>query len=210
MLAVRVTRHLHALDGVGASAAAELHGRDAHAATVEVALLSFITLRGAALLDGEGDDYATDPLLSGRPDLARITRVGDLLRERGRCDAALVEYAKAADPAEPPSPLLLAREASCYEALGDPHKALSRVELGVSLSPGFTLLQTTRGRLLEATGQPREAVSAWQAAHDLNPYDPTVQDALVRGYEAMGDVERARRHLRYARILATGGSPDDG
>lgn len=162
------------------------------------------------VLDGEGDDYATDPLLSGRPDLARITRVGDLLRERGRCDAALVEYAKAADPAEPPSPLLLAREASCYEALGDPHKALTRVDLGVSLYPGFTLLQTTRGRLLEATGQPREAVSAWQAAHDLNPYDPTVQDALVRGYEAMGDAERARRHLRYARILATGGSPDDG
>ena len=48
-------RALPALDGVGASAAAELHGRDAHAATVEVTLLSFITLRGAALLDGEGD-----------------------------------------------------------------------------------------------------------------------------------------------------------
>jgi tetratricopeptide (TPR) repeat protein len=162
------------------------------------------------VLDGEGDDYATDPLLSGRPDLARLARVGDLLRERGRCDAALVEYAKAADPAEPPSPLLLAREATCHEVLGDLHKALALVDEGVSLYPEFTLLQTTRGRLLESTGRPREAVAAWQAAHDLNPYNPDVQDALVRGYEAIGDAERARRHLRYARILATGGSLDDG
>ena len=76
--------------------------------------------------------------------------------------------------------------------------------------PEFVLLQTTRGRLLDAAGRRAEAVQAWKAAHDINPYDPAVQDALVAGYDAIGDAERARRHLRYSRILAGRPVGDDG
>ena len=118
----------------------------------------------------------------------------------------LVEYEKAADPAGPPSPLLLARKATCYEALGGRARALALVDEGVALYPEFTLLQVTRGRLLDAAGRTEEAVVAWSAAHDLNPYDPAVQAALVRGYEAIGDAAAAARHAGYARILATGGA----
>jgi tetratricopeptide (TPR) repeat protein len=158
------------------------------------------------VVDGGGDEFASDPLLAGRPDLARYTRLGDLLREAGRPRAAIVEYEKAADPAGPPSPLLLARKATCYEALGDRARALALVDEGVALYPEFTLLQVTRGRLLDAAGRTEEAVVAWSAAHDLNPYDPAVQAALVRGYEAIGDAAAAARHAGYARILATGGA----
>lgn len=160
--------------------------------------------------EGAADEYAEDPLLAGRPDLARYARVGDLLRERGRCDAALVEYAKAADPAEPPSPLLVARRAQCHETLGDPAEALRLVQEAVAMYPEFVLLQTTRGRLLDAAGNRAEAVEAWKAAHDINPYDPAVQDALVAGYDAIGDAVQARRHLRYSRILAGRPVGDDG
>ena len=160
--------------------------------------------------EGAADDYAEDPLLAGRPDLARYARVGDLLRERGRCDAALIEYDKAADPSEPPSPLLVARRAQCHEALGDAAEALRLVQEAVAMYPEFVLLQTTRGRLLDAAGRRAEAVQAWKAAHDINPYDPAVQDALVAGYDAIGDAERARRHLRYSRILAGRPVGDDG
>jgi predicted Zn-dependent protease len=85
-------------------------------------------------------------------------------------------------------------------------RALALVDEGVALYPEFTLLQVTRGRLLDAAGRTEEAVVAWSAAHDLNPYDPAVQAALVRGYEAIGDAAAAARHAGYARILATGGA----
>lgn len=158
------------------------------------------------VLEGEGDDLASDPLLAGRPDLARFVRLGDLLREAKRPRAALVEYAKAEPGDDAPSPLLLAREAACHEDLGELDEALRLVDQGLGLYAEFTPLQVARGRLLDAAGRTREAVEAWKAAHDLNPYDPEVQRALVADYQALGEEALARRHLRYARILATGGA----
>jgi len=162
------------------------------------------------VLDGDGDEFDSDPLLAQNAKLRRLARIGDLLREAGHHRAALVEYGKAIDPEGPPSPMLLARRAACHEALGELDAALLLTDEGVRLYPEFTLLQVTRGRLLDAMGRGPEALVAWKAAHDLNPYDPAVQRALVEGYGAVGQPELARRHLRYARILATGGAITDG
>ena len=159
-------------------------------------------------LDGEGSELESDPLLAGRPDLARFARLGDLLRQKDYYEAALVEYDKAADPSEPPSPLLLARRATCHEALGDKPAALRLLDEGVVLYPEFTRLQKERGRMLAEAGDIRSAEKSLRAAHDLNPYDPVVQRLLVEVYTALGDEEGARRHRRYGQILATGGVLD--
>lgn len=161
------------------------------------------------VLDGEGDDYEADPLLAARPDLARFARLGDLLRQKGFHEAALIEYEKAEDPEQPPSPLLLARRAVCHEALEQTDQALRLLKEGVALYPEFTPIQKSLGLHLARRGQTRAALSALQAAHDLNPYDPEVQARLVELYTMAGDEAAARRHRRYAQILATGGV-DDG
>jgi tetratricopeptide (TPR) repeat protein len=160
------------------------------------------------VLDGEGGDFEGDPLLAGRPDLARFARLGDLLRQKGFHEAALVEYDKAADPSQPPSPLLLSRRAVCHEALGEQEEALRLLRQGIGLYPEFTPLQKNLGRLLAGRGQLRPALSALSAAHDLNPYDPEVQALLTDLYTRVGDDEQARRHRRYGLILATGGVED--
>lgn len=158
------------------------------------------------VLDGEADEFASDPLFADRPDLARFTRVGDLLRDRGHFEAALVEYGKAEDPEGPPSPLLLARKAECHLGLGDEAAALREVRTGTRLYPEVPVLQVTLGRILEGQGQLRQAASAYAVAQDINPYNPEVQQALVRLYEALGRTALAQRHERYATILATGGA----
>jgi tetratricopeptide (TPR) repeat protein len=155
------------------------------------------------VLDGEGNEFDADPLLSARSDLARFARLGDLLRQRGRFVAALVEYRKATDGADgPPSPLMVAKEAACLQSLDQLSEALRIVESSVDLYPEHTLLQVTHGRLLDQLGRPAEAVSAWQQAHDLNPFDPEVQAALAKDWAMLGEPERAARHQRYRALLA--------
>jgi hypothetical protein len=56
-----------------------------------------------------------------------------------------------------------------------------------------------------AQGDP-SALGAGRAAHDLNPYDIDVQRALTTLYGRAGKAEAAARHLRYVRLLETGGA----
>lgn len=197
-------------------AVAELAGFDDFAAFREgwkgfIAKLPLVEAQLAALpvvLDGEGDEFASDPLLANRLDLVRFARIGDLLREANRPEAALVEYRKARDPNAPPSPMLMAREATCLRMLDRDKEALAVVDEGIALYPEFPLLQVSAGELREALGQPEAAITAYKSAHDLNPFNPAVQQALARNYASVGQDERAKRHLRYANILATGGAID--
>jgi Flp pilus assembly protein TadD len=158
------------------------------------------------VLDGAGGTYADDPLLGARADLARFARLGDLLLAAERPMAALVEFRKAADPESPPSPLLMAREATCLLELEQPTEALKTVREGVHKYPEFTLLQVVHARILDTLGRREAALQAWQAAHDLNPFDVEVQSALATGWAALGDRARAERHGRYVRILQSGGA----
>jgi tetratricopeptide (TPR) repeat protein len=158
------------------------------------------------VLDGSGGTYADDPLLGARADLARFARLGDLLLAADRPMAALVEFRKAGDPDSPPSPLLMAREATCLLQLEQPTEALKTVVKGVKMYPEYTVLTVVHARILDSLGRQYAAVDAWQAAHDLNPFDPEVQASLAADLEAIGQTTRAERHRRYGRILSSGGS----
>jgi tetratricopeptide (TPR) repeat protein len=157
------------------------------------------------VLDGAGDEFATDPLLAYRTDLARFTRLGDLLLDADRPKAALVEYKKAEDPESAPSPLLMARQARCLSELERLDEALAQAREGTRLYPEFAPLQVIHARLLEQAGRSKDAREAWTMAHDLNPYDPEVQASLIRLHRDAGDVTAMQRHERYAHILETGG-----
>lgn len=152
------------------------------------------------VLDG-GDDIDADPLLHEREDLARYVRLGDLLREKGRYKAALVEYRKAIPADEPSSPLLSTRLAQTHMALGDLAEAQQALQESLELYPEFTLSHKTLGQVLMARGQPRAALRSFARAAELNPFDPEVQLALAELYAGQGDEQRSARHMRYLRIL---------
>jgi tetratricopeptide (TPR) repeat protein len=161
-------------------------------------------------LDGEGGDFADDPLLSQRQDLAKFVRLGDLLLEIDRPKAALVEYEKVEEEEGPPSPNLLARKSRCHMAMGDLQTARDLAETGVRFYPEYALLQVTLAKILGELGDSNASVQAWAAAHELNPFNPEVQKALALGYEVLNQPELAARHRKYGRILATGGATTTG
>jgi tetratricopeptide (TPR) repeat protein len=152
------------------------------------------------VLDG-GDDIDTDPLLHDREDLARYVRLGDLLRERERYGAALVEYRKAIPTDEPRGPLLSNRIAQVHLALGELDLARQALEESLVDYPEFALTHKTLGAILRARGQKRLAVRSYERARELNPFDFEVQRALSQLYAELGDENAAARHMRYLRIL---------
>ena len=172
----------------------------------EVPLIAEQVATLPVVLDGDADDYAADPLLAADMTCARSARLGDLLLERDRPLAALIEYRKAAGDDGPPSPLMMARETQCLADLDRDDEALALSDRGVKLYPEFTLLWVTRARLMAQLGRGQTAVEAWASAHELNPFDGEVQQALVEGYTAAGNAEKAAHHQRLLTILNTGGA----
>ncbi|MEC9389168.1 MAG: hypothetical protein VX944_03770 [Myxococcota bacterium] len=160
------------------------------------------------VLDADADDFKTDPLLATDASKMRAARLGDLLLERDRPLAALIEFRKAGEGDGPASPLLLAREAQCLAELDRVDEALAVSSNGVQLYPEFTPLLKTRGALYDRIGQPAKAAEAWSAAHELNPFDAAVQQALIANYAALGNTSKADRHRAILRILQTGGAAE--
>ena len=152
-----------------------------------------------------GDVEDVDPVLAGREDLAGFVRLGDLLMERERPEAALVEYTKALDPDEPHSPLLANRLAEVYLVLGRNKEARAALEQSLVDYPEFGLTHKTLGRILLDEGRLAEARDSFRAAVEINPFDPELQQHLLETSRALGDDARASRYERQLEILRRGG-----
>jgi tetratricopeptide (TPR) repeat protein len=161
------------------------------------------------------DDFGVDPVLAKRRDLAGFARLGDLLREADRPEAALVEYRKAAPEGEPPSPTLSARVAQALLALKRTDEAVTTLRASITDYPEYASTRKQLAQILLSRGNSREALEHFRASADINPFDPEVQSALADLYASLGDSALAARHARYRGILALGGATpgargDDG
>lgn len=161
------------------------------------------------------DDFGIDPVLANRRDLAGHARLGDLLREADRAEAALVEYNKAIPDGEPAPPTLSARMSDALLTLKRVDDALATLRASVSDYPEYASTRKRLGSILLSQGKSREALVQYRASADINPFDPDVQAALADLYTSLGDPSLAARHARYRGILALGGATpgehgDDG
>ena len=154
-------------------------------------------------LDG-GGEAALDPVLSQRADLARFAAVAERLADRAAAldageeatllrRAALVEYAKAQAPDEPPSPLLANRTAEVHRALGEHQQALALLLSSVEDYPEFTASWAQLGALYRSLGDAGRAEAAWSRAYALNPFDAAAMQALAELARARGDASAAAR-----------------
>ncbi|MCB9687160.1 MAG: redoxin family protein [Alphaproteobacteria bacterium] len=156
------------------------------------------------VLDG-GDDTDLDPLLHERQDLARFVTLGDLLREHGETEAAIVEYTKAIPADEPPSPLLSNRLAQSHIALGQTDRARRELEETLKDYPEFALSHKTLGLLLAEQGQPARARDELLEAAAISPFDPETRSALVAVERGLGHEEAARAQEKLLTIRSRGG-----
>jgi tetratricopeptide (TPR) repeat protein len=156
-------------------------------------------------LDGEGGDFAEDPLLAEHGELADHARLGDLLRQASRPRAALAEYGEAMPSDEPPSPLLAVRSAECHLMLQQGQQAYDLLRQSSLDYPAFAMTWKALGQIELERGDGEAALEAFRASADVNPFDPELQRQLASLLLQQGDGEAAARHARFERILLLGG-----
>ena len=155
------------------------------------------------VLDG-GTDEDLDPVFSKRRDLANFLRLGDMLAERGRPKAALVEYDKARDEEDPVSPLLAARRGRALLALNDTKAALDELNSSLEEYPEHAHTLKLLGEVHQARGDRAAAITAFEGASRINPFDYDVAAALLSLYEATGNPAAAQQ-AKVVGILQRGG-----
>jgi tetratricopeptide (TPR) repeat protein len=153
------------------------------------------------VISGEEDGFAQDPVLARRKDLARKTRLGDLMRGRGHLEAALATYREAMPDPDPAGPLLVHRTASVLVELGRKDEAIDVLRNGLEHYPEVAANNRLLGFLLREQGRSRAAIKRLQAAADLDPFHLELQQALAELHEVLGNPEQAAVHRWNIRVL---------
>ncbi|MCB9745342.1 MAG: hypothetical protein H6740_22380 [Alphaproteobacteria bacterium] len=169
-----------------------------------LATLDLATVHVAAMptaLGVGGEDFEADPVLARRKELANLTRLGELMAQRGHHEAALLYYDRAEPEDEPTSPLLVRRRAESLVALGRPVEAELALVDNLVYYPEVAANQRMLAELLLSEGKDAEALEHLRVAADINPFEPEVQQQLSELYAAQGQKERAARHARYVDLL---------
>ncbi len=153
------------------------------------------------VLDGQGDEFATDPHLSQRQDLADKARLGDLMAERNHPEAALLYYKQAMPEEEHPGPDLALRMAEVQLELGGVQRARATLEENLRYYPEYAPTLRLLGTLLVEAGEVEAGLARLLASTDTDPFDLETQQELARLYAEAGLEEEAARRKRYIDIL---------
>jgi Flp pilus assembly protein TadD len=131
----------------------------------------------------------------------RYARLGEIFRERGRWEAARVEYGKAAKRPGSRSPTLAGRLALASMMVGrddDAEKALAEALRG---HPDHAGLHVQKGRLHLKAKQWEKARESFLLANRVDPFDPEIHAGLAKAAEGLGDAAVAERERRFTKIL---------
>ena len=180
-----------------------LSGQPLEARTNIVRLDESLEMGAAGRSDSE--DQELDAVLKAHRGMQDLTRVGDMLRQRGHLKAALVEYQKAAQSEPFHSPKLANKQARTLAGMGELEFARDLLTESVELYPEFTPTVTLLAELAWRAGDAQAAEAlAWRAV-GLNPFDPGPHIVLSQVYEEAERTEEAQREKTVLSILKTYG-----
>ena len=126
--------------------------------------------------------------------------LGDLLKERGRVGAAVVEYRRALDENRESIPIIN-RLASALILMDRHREALEMLLRARELSPDHPTVSTQLGQTYLKLEKFKEAKEAFQEVIEVNPFNPEVHRDLALAYEMLGDKESARKEREAFRKL---------
>jgi tetratricopeptide (TPR) repeat protein len=118
--------------------------------------------------------------------------LGDLLKERGRTEAAILEYRRALAEAGDSVPILN-RLSEVLIPLARYDEALKLLEHARDLAPDHPSAYAGLGRIYLRRGDPEKAQNALQNSTQVSPFNPEVHLDLAEVYEKLGNREAASK-----------------
>ncbi len=132
---------------------------------------------------------------------AQFVRLGEMMRERQRTQAALVEYTKAVSVLERPDPIVHVKFARLLIDAGKLDEA-EKVLLDVrKYHPETLACLLNLGRIYKARNDVERAIAHFTEALRENPFHPEIHAALFELYEARGDTAARERERKAIAIL---------
>jgi tetratricopeptide (TPR) repeat protein len=135
-----------------------------------------------------GADEEVAPGAVPDPKAEDYSRLGDLLRRRGRGRAAAAEYAKAYALA-PGAPDIASRHALGRLAREEWDEARAVAERALELYPDVAVFWQRKGEALFGAGRPAEAAAAWTELLEINPFHLPARRGLRAAAERLGDTD---------------------
>ncbi len=131
-----------------------------------------------------------------------FARLGEIFRERGRWEAARVEYGRAVKRVGAARHPLLADKFALAAMMAD-HDAEAEAALAEAahLHPAYAALHVHRGRLHLKRKRWADARAELLLANRIDPFDPEIHAGLSKALEALGDAGGASRERRFAQML---------
>jgi len=128
------------------------------------------------------------------------TRLGDLLKQRGRLSPASYEYEKALE-LDPYSPIISSRLASTLNIIGKSKRAREVLSPMIEFYPSHMDIHMILGRIYMDEGNLNKAEESYLTAATINPYDPEVHTSLIVLYDKEGSLELKEREEKFLKIL---------
>jgi tetratricopeptide (TPR) repeat protein len=126
--------------------------------------------------------------------------LGDLLKERGRMEAAVLEYRRALEESRN-SVTIMKKLSSTLVIMARYEEALDLLKKAKDISSDHPSIFMVLGQTYLKLKSFKEAKDSFQESIQINPFDPEAHMGLATAYEMLGEKAPASREREIARRL---------
>ena len=159
-----------------------------------------VNVRRYKIKEGKSDEERVDMAEIKSMVARNKAHLGDRLKERGRMEAAVMEYRRAlADTSD--SVPVMNRLSDVLITMARYEEALQLLRRARDLSPDHPTTHTTLGQTYLKLRNFKEARDSFLESIEISPFNPDVHQGLATAYEMLGDQASANKERERAKRL---------
>lgn len=159
-----------------------------------------VNVRHYKIKEGKADEERVDMSEIKSMVARNKAHLGDLLKERGRMEAAVTEYRRALAESGDSVPVLN-RLSDALIAMGRNGEALELLKRARDLSPDHPTTYTALGQTYVKLKRFKEAKEAFVESIHINPFNPEVHQGLASLFDNLGESVAAQKEREIAKRI---------